>query len=46
MNVRVASRVAERLKTKDLRKLRNYQKIPEMLGFEGKYPTDHPKAKF
>ena len=43
MNVRVASAVAERLK--DLRKLGNFKKITEMLGFDGKYPAVHPKAK-
>ena len=45
-SVRVASRVAEQLKTKDLRKLRILQKIPEMLGFDGEYPAVQPKAKF
>ena len=35
VNVRVASRVAERLKAHDLRKLENFKKIPEMLGFDG-----------
>ena len=42
----VASRVAERLKTEDLRKLENFKKIPEMLGFDGEYPAVYPKAKF
>ena len=46
MNVRVASRVAERLKTEDLRKLGNFKEIPEMLGFDGEYTNVHPKAKF
>ena len=41
MNVRVASRVAERLK-----KLGNFKKIPEMLGFDVDYPAFHPNAKF
>ena len=35
VNVRVASRVSEQ-----------FNKISEMLGFEGEYPTVHPKAKF
>ena len=46
MNVRVASRVAERLDTWDLKKLRNFKKIPAMLGFDGEYQADHPKGKF
>ena len=45
-NVRVASRVVERLKTKDLSKLGNFKEIPEMLGFDGEYPAVHLKAKF
>ena len=32
--------------TQDLRKLGNYKKISEILGFDGKYSADHPKAKF
>ena len=46
MNVQVASRVAERLNTEDLRKLGNFKNIPEMLGFDGKYPAVYPKVKF
>ena len=46
VSVRVASQVAERLKTEDLRKFGNFQKILEMLGFDGKYPAIQPKAKF
>ena len=46
VNVRVASRVAERLKSQDLRKLGNFRKIHEMLGFNGEYPAAYPKAKF
>ena len=46
VNVRVASRVAKRLKTWDLRKLGNFKKILEMLGFDGVYPAVHPRAKF
>ena len=46
VNVRVASRVAERLKTQNLRKLRNFKNIPKMLGFHSEYPAIHPKAKF
>ena len=45
-NVQVDSRVPEWLKTKDLRKLGNFKKIIEMLGFDGEYPVVHPKAKF
>ena len=44
VNVRVASRVAERLK--DLRKLGNFKKIPKMLGFDGEYPAAPQRAKF
>ena len=29
-----------------LRKSRNFKKIPEVLGVDGKYPTVRPKAKF
>ena len=29
-----------------LRKLGNFKKIPEMLGFDGEYPAVQPKAKF
>ena len=46
MNVQVASRVAEQLKTRDLVKLGNFKKIPEMFGFDGEYPAVQPKAKF
>ena len=46
VNLRVPLRVTEPLKTYDLRKIRNYKKIPEMSGFDGKYAADHPKAKF
>ena len=37
---------AERLKAKDLSKLGNFKKIPEMLIFDDEYPADHPKAIF
>ena len=40
LNVRVVSRVA------DQQKLGNFKKIPEMLGFYGEYPTDHPNDQF
>ena len=43
VSARVAERVAERLKTLDLRK---FQENPEMLGFDGEYPAVQPKAKF
>ena len=46
VGVRVAKWVAERVKTYDLRKLRNFCKNPEMLGFDGEYPADYPKGKF
>ena len=34
------------LKTLDLRKLGNFKKIFEMLGFDDEYPAGHPKGKF
>ena len=43
---KVSARVVERLKTQDLKKLGNFQKIPEMLVFNGKYPAVQLKAKF
>ena len=46
VNLQVASQVAKLLKTYDLRKLRNFKKIPEMLGFDGEFPFVHQKAKF
>ena len=46
MNGRVASRVAEKLKTYDLRKLVSFNKIPEMFGFNSEYPAVHTKVKF
>ena len=46
MNVRVASRAAERLQTQDLRILGNFKEIPELLGIEGEYPAGQPKGKF
>ena len=33
-------------KTYNLRELGNFNKILEMLGLDGEYPVDHPKAKF
>ena len=39
VNVRVVPRVAERLKTYDLRKLGSFKKIPEMFGFNGECPA-------
>ena len=44
-NARIVPRVAERLKTEDLGKFEKFEKIPEMLGSDGKYPAHHPKAK-
>ena len=34
------------LRLKDLRKLGNFNKIPEMLGSDDEYLTGHPKGKF
>ena len=34
------------LRLKDLRKLGNFKKIPEMLGSDDEYLTGHPKGKF
>ena len=31
---------------KDLMKLVNFRKIPEMFAFDGKYPAIQPKTKF
>ena len=45
VNVRVMSQVAERFKTQDLKKLVNFKKIPEILGFDGDYPVVHPKSQ-
>ena len=45
VNVRVASRIAERLKINDLRELGNFKKVPETLGFDGEYPAVHAKDK-
>ena len=45
VNLRVASRVVERLETQGLMKLVNFKRIPEMLGFDDKYIGLHPKAK-
>ena len=42
----VALRVAERLLTCNIRKSKNFKKISEMLGFDGKYPAGHRKNKF
>ena len=46
MNVRVALPVFERPKAQDLRKLGNFKKNTQILGFHGEYPAVHPKAKF
>ena len=46
VSVQVASQIAERLKTQDLRKLGNFNKIPETLAFDGEYPAVQSKAKF
>ena len=44
VNVQVASRVAERLKTLGNQEIS--KKILDMLGFDGEYPAVHPNAKF
>ena len=44
--VRVASRVAERLKTQDLRKLGNIRKLSKLHGMIAQYPGSLPKWKF
>ena len=44
--MRLPSRVAERLKTYDNKKVRDCNKIPDTLGFGGKYSANNPKAKF
>ena len=46
VHVQVALRVVKRLKTYDFRKLGNFKKISETLGFDGKYPAVHRKVKF
>ena len=30
----------------EIRKLGNFKKFPEMLGFHGEYQTGHPETKF
>ena len=45
MNVCVASRVGGQLKTYDLSKLVNFKYIPELLGFDDKYPAGYRKSK-
>ena len=45
-NARVALRVAEQPKTKDLRKSENFKKIPEILGIHGEYPASQSKSKY
>ena len=32
--------------TANKKKFSNFEKIPEMLGFDGEYPADHPEGKF
>ena len=39
VRVRVASRVAKRLKTYDLKKLENFKKVFAMLGFDDELPS-------
>ena len=45
VSVRVTSRVAEGLKTQDLRKLGNFKKVLGMIGFGGECLAGRPKAK-
>ena len=45
-NQKVSVEVVERLNTYILKKLRNFQKICEMLGFDGEYSVVQPNAKF
>ena len=42
----VTTHVAEQLKTYNLRKLGNFKKMSETLGYDGEYPSGHPKGKF
>ena len=48
MNVRVASLVAERLTLRIIgfKKLENFKKVSEMLGFGGAQPTGRPRVKY
>ena len=46
VNVRVPSRTAEQFQFEDLRKLGNFTKISQMLGFDGEYPAVHASTKF
>ena len=46
MNIQVATKVAERLTTQDLRRSRSFKKTPEMLETEGEYPSGQPKGYF
>ena len=43
VNVQVTSRLAERLKTYDPRKLGSFKKISKMFGIKGKYPLGYLK---
>ena len=45
MSVRVTARVAEGLKTQDLRKLGNFKKVLGMIGFGGECLAGRSKAK-
>ena len=45
VSVRVTSRVAEGLKTQDLRKLGNFKKVLGMIGFGGECLAGRPNAK-
>ena len=42
----VVLRLAERIKTCDLKQLGYFKKISELLGFDGEYPAVHRNSKF
>lgn len=46
VNARITSRFAKQCKIKDLRKTRNFKKVPETLGIYDEYPAPHTKDKF
>ena len=46
VNARITSRFAKQCKIKDLRKTRNFKKVPETLGIDDEYPASHTKDKF
>ena len=46
MNMPVTSRVDERLKSQDQRKLGNFKKMSEMLGIKDKCSASNPQQMF